>query len=92
MPTSRTTRSTWTAAVELSRPGSLIVGDNVVRDGAVADAQSTDPNVIAVRRFLEAIGATPSPHRDGDPDALLRRCTKAYGPASRRSPARPADP
>ena len=46
-------------AVELSRPGSLIVGDNVVRDGAVADAQSTDPNVTGVRRFLEAIGRHP---------------------------------
>src|SRR5947209_6942019 len=32
-------------AVKLARPGSLIVVDNVVRDGAVADAASPDPRV-----------------------------------------------
>jgi predicted O-methyltransferase YrrM len=46
-------------ALELSRPGTVIVGDNVVRNGAVADAQSVDPNVIGVRRFLEDIGRHP---------------------------------
>lgn len=44
-------------AVRLSRPGSLIVVDNVVRAGAVADADSTDPAVIGVRRLLEAVAA-----------------------------------
>lgn len=41
----------------LSRPGTLIVGDNVVRNGAVADAESDDANVQGVRRFLEMTGA-----------------------------------
>jgi predicted O-methyltransferase YrrM len=44
---------TW--ALRLTRPGSLIVVDNVVRGGAVADADSTDPNVRGVRRFNELV-------------------------------------
>lgn len=46
-------------ALRLTRPGSLIVGDNVVRKGAVADPDSDDPNVPGVRRFLELIAAEP---------------------------------
>jgi predicted O-methyltransferase YrrM len=46
-------------ALALSRPGSVIVGDNVVRGGAVADAASADPNVQGVRSFLEMIAAEP---------------------------------
>ena len=40
-------------SVKLSRPGTVIVSDNVVRNGAVAEATSTDPNVVGVRRFFE---------------------------------------
>src|SRR5688500_9622718 len=46
-------------ALKLSRPGSLIVVDNVVRNGAVVDAASTDPSVQGVRRLNEAIAAEP---------------------------------
>jgi predicted O-methyltransferase YrrM len=46
-------------ALKLSRPGTLIVADNVVRDGAVVDAGSTDPNVQGVRRFTELVAAEP---------------------------------
>jgi predicted O-methyltransferase YrrM len=46
-------------AVELSRPGGLIVVDNVIRNGAVADPSSTDPNVLGVRRFYECLAAEP---------------------------------
>lgn len=42
-------------ALRLSRPGSLIIVDNVVRDGAVIDAASDDPRVQGVRRFLEQV-------------------------------------
>jgi predicted O-methyltransferase YrrM len=49
----------WTSALELARPGSLIIADNVVRDGAVADAGSTDANVIAVRRMYDIMAADP---------------------------------
>ncbi|HTQ49467.1 MAG TPA: O-methyltransferase [Candidatus Acidoferrales bacterium] len=44
-------------ALKLSRPGSLIVVDNVVRKGAVIDAESDDPNVLGMRRFLAALAA-----------------------------------
>jgi predicted O-methyltransferase YrrM len=42
-------------AVRLSRPGSLIVVDNVVRGGKVLDADSRDASVQGIRRFLDAI-------------------------------------
>lgn len=44
-------------AVRMARPGSLIVLDNVVRDGAVVDGSSTDPRVLGVRRATEAMAA-----------------------------------
>ncbi len=47
-------------ALQLSRPGTVIIGDNVVRDGEVANAPSTDPNVQGVRQFLEGLAANPS--------------------------------
>jgi predicted O-methyltransferase YrrM len=47
------------AAVALSRPGTVIVVDNVVRQGAVADAASQDPSVVGSRGVLEAIGRNP---------------------------------
>lgn len=46
-------------ALRLARPGTLLVGDNVVRDGKVADAKSKDANVQGVRRFAELIAAEP---------------------------------
>jgi predicted O-methyltransferase YrrM len=46
-------------ALRLSRPGTLIVADNVVRDGAVADAASDDPSVAGVRAFFDAVAAEP---------------------------------
>ena len=42
-------------ALKLSRSGSLIIVDNVVRSGAVADASSTDTSVLGVRRFNEMV-------------------------------------
>ena len=47
----------FTYALKLSRPGTLIVADNVVRDGAVIDAESDDANVQGVRRFNELVAA-----------------------------------
>ncbi len=46
---------TW--ALRLTRPGSVIVVDNVVRNGAVIDAASDDVNVQGVRRFNELAAA-----------------------------------
>jgi predicted O-methyltransferase YrrM len=44
-------------ALKLSRRGSLIIVDNVVRKGAVIDAASDDPSVQGVRRFNELLAA-----------------------------------
>ena len=46
-------------SLRLARPGTVIVCDNVVRDGKVLDAASTDPAVVGVRRFLDLVGAEP---------------------------------
>jgi predicted O-methyltransferase YrrM len=46
-------------SLRLSRPGGLIVVDNVVREGEVADAASPDPAVQGVRRMFERIAAEP---------------------------------
>jgi predicted O-methyltransferase YrrM len=46
-------------ALRLSRPGSLIIVDNVVREGEVIDAKSRDPNVLGVRRLAEVIHKEP---------------------------------
>ncbi|MFT4267553.1 MAG: O-methyltransferase [Xenophilus sp.] len=44
-------------ALKLARPGTVIVGDNVVRGGAVVEARSTDASVQGVRRFLSMLAA-----------------------------------
>lgn len=46
-------------SLKLSRPGTLIVGDNVVRWGKVADPESTDASVRGARSFLEMMAAEP---------------------------------
>ncbi|WP_437729495.1 O-methyltransferase [Sorangium sp. So ce861] len=46
-------------ALKLSRRGSVIVIDNVVRRGAVVDPGSADPNVQGVRRLYELLAAEP---------------------------------
>ncbi|MCW3047257.1 MAG: O-methyltransferase [Solirubrobacterales bacterium] len=46
-------------ALELSRPGSVIVADNVVRGGAVAGDGDGDASVQGVRRFYELLASDP---------------------------------
>ena len=46
-------------ALHYSRPGTLIIGDNVVRDGEVTNPSSTDDRVQGVRKFIEMIGDNP---------------------------------
>jgi len=43
-------------ALKMSRPGSLIVVDNVVRDGAVVDAETRDPDIRGIRELIELFG------------------------------------
>jgi predicted O-methyltransferase YrrM len=46
-------------ALRLTRPGSIILVDNVVRKGAILDPNSDDANVQAMRSFIEKLGDTP---------------------------------
>jgi predicted O-methyltransferase YrrM len=43
----------------MSRPGTVIVIDNVVRSGKVADPANTDAAVLGVRRVAELIASEP---------------------------------
>jgi predicted O-methyltransferase YrrM len=46
---------TW--ALQLSRPGSLIIADNVIRDGGVVDPDSDDSAVQGSQRFHDMLAA-----------------------------------
>ncbi|WP_067562600.1 O-methyltransferase [Nocardia acidivorans] len=46
-------------ALKLTRPGSVIIVDNVVRNGGIANADSTDAAVRASREVIELIAAEP---------------------------------
>jgi predicted O-methyltransferase YrrM len=48
------------AAIALTRPGAVIVIDNVVRNGAVLDAGNDNPGVQGVREVVRAIAADPN--------------------------------
>ncbi|ALJ73345.1 O-methyltransferase [Burkholderia pseudomallei] len=45
--------------VALSRPGTVIVADNVVRQGRVADRRNQDPDALGVREYFRLIAAHP---------------------------------
>ncbi|GAB4070287.1 O-methyltransferase [Ancylobacter sonchi] len=47
------------AALALSHPGTVIVADNVVREGRAADPANTDESVVGIRRFMEMVAAEP---------------------------------
>ena len=49
----------FTQALALTRSGAVIVVDNVVRDGELADADSSDERVLGMRRFHELAAAEP---------------------------------
>jgi predicted O-methyltransferase YrrM len=48
---------TW--ALKMSRPGSLIIVDNVIREGAVIEVANTDPRVKGTRDLFDAIAVEP---------------------------------
>jgi len=47
------------AVLPLSRPGTLIIADNVIRKGAVIDEHSRDANVAGVREFHDRVARDP---------------------------------
>ena len=46
-------------ALRLSRQGTMIVVDNVIREGEVLDPDSVDPRVIGTRALFDAVAAEP---------------------------------
>jgi predicted O-methyltransferase YrrM len=46
-------------AIRLSRPGTTIVVDNVIREGRVLEPDSDDPRVVGTRALFDAIAAEP---------------------------------
>ena len=60
-------------SLRLSRPGTLIVADNVVRGGAIIDAASSDSRVQGIRRFNEALA------RDSRVDATILQTVGVKG-------------
>ena len=67
---------TW--ALALTRPGSLIVVDNVVRNGEVANSASTDASVRGVRRMMDAIADDPAIRDRVDATAVQTVGIKGY--------------
>jgi predicted O-methyltransferase YrrM len=43
-------------SLKLARKGSVIIADNVVREGAILDEKSKDADIQGIRRFLEMVG------------------------------------
>jgi predicted O-methyltransferase YrrM len=46
-------------AVKLSRKGTVIVLDNVVRDGAIVDVDGADPSITGTRKAFDFLGTHP---------------------------------
>ncbi len=46
-------------ALKHSHPGSVIIADNVIRDGRLADLSDDDPAIVAQRRFHEQLAGEP---------------------------------
>jgi predicted O-methyltransferase YrrM len=53
----RNTPAYFSTSVDLSHPGSLIVVDNVVRQGKLIDTENDDPDAEGMRRLIEQMGA-----------------------------------
>ena len=64
----------WSWALRLSHPGTMIVVDNVVRDGAVVDGSSSDPAIQGIRVFLDLVHKEPRV----DATAIQTVGTKGY--------------
>ena len=47
------------AAVAMSRPGTTIVVDNVIREGGVLDAASGDERILGTRKLFDEVGSEP---------------------------------
>lgn len=46
-------------ALKLSRPGTVIIGDNVVRGGKIKDSNEQDPSIQGMRQFYDRMSGEP---------------------------------
>ncbi|MGE7614304.1 O-methyltransferase [Paenibacillus sp. NPDC101420] len=46
-------------ALQFSRPGTVIIGDNVIREGEIINKNSKDPRVVGVREFYDLLAEEP---------------------------------
>ena len=46
-------------SISMARPGTVIIGDNVVRSGTVLDGASVDPSVLGIQGFFDMLAAEP---------------------------------
>jgi predicted O-methyltransferase YrrM len=65
-------------AVRMTRPGGVIIVDNVIRAGDVADAASSDDRVQGVRRMNEALRSDPFIAPRVDATAIQTVGSKGY--------------
>ncbi len=49
----------WKCSMKLAHEGTLILADNVVRQGLVADLETHDPRALGAREYLELVAAEP---------------------------------
>ena len=47
-------------SLQLSKSGTVIYGDNVIREGELINMNNATPNVVGVREFIETLGALES--------------------------------
>lgn len=43
----------------MSRPGTVIIGDNVVRGGKIKDSTDQDPSIQGMRQFYDRMSSEP---------------------------------
>ena len=46
-------------SLKLSRPGTVLVADNVIREGAIVEARSSDAKVVGVQQFFDLLAGKP---------------------------------
>jgi predicted O-methyltransferase YrrM len=66
----------WDWALRLTRPGGVVIVDNVVREGRVTDEESRDPDVVGTRELTAAVAAAMA---EGRVDATVLQTVGSKG-------------
>ncbi|MGN6754352.1 MAG: O-methyltransferase [Intrasporangium sp.] len=68
--------SYWDWALRLTRPGGVVIVDNVVREGRVTDEESRDPDVVGTRELTDAVSTAMA---EGRVDATVLQTVGSKG-------------